>query len=107
MSKAIAQRLWIGAAGTGLLLLSGLAAAQSGDAPQTAPSTMPCPNAPMQGGMMHGGMMQGGMMQDGQMPMGQGHMMGGQMMNVQEMRDEMRALREEIVQLRAELKKRK
>ena len=97
MSKAITRRLWISAASTGLLLLSGSAIAQTATTPQSAPPVMPCPNAPM-----HGGMMQGG-----QMPMGQGQMMGGQMTNMQEMRDEMRALHKEVAQLRAELKKRK
>jgi hypothetical protein len=102
MSNAISRSLWISAASTGLLLLSGSAIAQTATTPQSAPPVMPCQNGPMQGGMMHGGMMQGG-----QMPMGQGQMMGGQMMNMQEMRDEMRALHQEMVQLRAELKKRK
>ncbi|MBK5265406.1 MAG: hypothetical protein JJE34_09280 [Alphaproteobacteria bacterium] len=104
MSKAITQHLWIGVASTGLLLLSGSAVAQSSTAPHNAPAPMPCPNAPMQGEMMQGGMMQGD-----QMPgkMGQGSMMGGQMMNMQDMRADMRALHDEIVQLRAELKKHK
>lgn len=99
MSKAITRRLWAGAATTGLFLLSGSAIAQTGPAPQSASPVMPCQNGPMQGGMMQGGQMPG--------QMGQGHMMGGQMMNAQEMQAEMRALHNEIVQLRAELKKRR
>ncbi len=74
----------------GLLLMAGAAGAQTQTPPPSPPHTMPCPGSPMQGGMGSG------------MMMGQ----GGQMMNGQQMHEDMRALREEMAQLRAELQKR-
>lgn len=77
----------------GLLLISGTADAQPPSphpsSTQTPAPTMPCPGMPMQGGMGSG------------MMMGQ----GGQMMNWQQMHEDMRAMRQEMVQLRAELQK--